>query len=522
MTLMRRPNRQPGLSPLSVLIALVVVIGLLVAALRWTTRPPRVSGGGDPLIVYCAAGMFKPVEQLRKQYEAEYGVKVQIEPGGSGKLLSQIRATDGKRGALFLAADDWYTDEARRMGLVAEVLPAAKIHPVIAVQPGNPKNIASLDDLLRDDVKLALANPEMASVGKTVQQLLERDGTWSKIIAKKDGGSAEVSFVGTVNEVTQAISIGAADAGIVWDATAVQAKLQVVEAAALRARTNTVTLAVLAHQPESQATAALRFARYVTSRDKGMPVFAEHQFTPIDDADEWAESPEIPIMAGAMLKPGIEDAIRRFEQREGVRIKPVYNGCGILVAQMKAGARPELYISCDVSFMNDVSELFESATTLSRNRMVLVVPKGNPKGIAALEDLARPGLKVGLAHPVNSALGALTDRLLKSAGLHERVYHAGHQVVHSDAGHMLVNMLRTGALDACVVYKSNALSAPQSGEFLDIVEIDLPQAIAVQPYAVSRTAAHKHLLRRLLDTITEQTTADQFRSIGFEWAHERR
>ena len=59
--------------------------------------------------------------------------------------------------------------------------------------------------------------------------------------------------------------------------------------------------------------------------------------------------------------------------------------------------------------MSQVQQWFEASTVISRNDMVLVVPKGNPKQVKSIEDLARPELRVGLAHPVNSALGALTD-----------------------------------------------------------------------------------------------------------------
>ena len=227
-------------------------------------------------------------------------------------------------------------------------------------------------------------------------------------------------------------------------------------------------------------------------------------------------------MAGAMLKPGIEKAIERFEQREGVSVKPIYNGCGVLIAQMKAGAKPEMYFSCDSSFMNEVQGQFEPAMELSRNPMVIVVPNGNPKDIKTLEDLTRDGLRIGLAHPVNSALGALTDRLLKKQGLHERIYGAHNRVIHADAAHMLINQMRASALDVCVAYLSNARSAPQNEQYLDVIEIPLPDAVATQPYAVSKTGKHRYLMYRLRDAITDTETAERFKSLGFQWIYDNK
>ena len=54
-------------------------------------------------------------------------------------------------------------------------MPLARMHPVLAVAAGNPKKIASLDDLLRPDVSLAQANPEVAAIGKVTHDALHAD-----------------------------------------------------------------------------------------------------------------------------------------------------------------------------------------------------------------------------------------------------------------------------------------------------------------------------------------------------------
>ena len=92
------------------------------------------------------------------------------------------------------------------------------------------------------------------------------------------------------------------------------------------------------------------------------------------------------------------ETITAFEQREGCRVTRVYNGCGILVAQMKAGEHPDAYFSCDNSFMVQVTDLFIDPADVSINHLVIVVPKGNPRHIASLKDLGQPGLRVGVGH----------------------------------------------------------------------------------------------------------------------------
>src|SRR5205807_1347024 len=128
--------------------------------------------------------------------------------------------------------------------------------------------------------------------------------------------------------------VGSVAAGIVWDATVRQVSgLEVVPVRAFDGVTAQLSACVA--RRSTQPTAALRFARYLAARDRGLPLFREHGFEPVK-GDLWAALPTVRLFAGAMLKPAIEQTIIAFEEREGVKVTRVYNGCGILVAQMKS------------------------------------------------------------------------------------------------------------------------------------------------------------------------------------------
>ncbi len=522
--------------PWGICLGSLAAMGILVLLL-W--NPTLRRGEQGDLVLYCAAGLLRPVEELCAQYEQEYGVKVTIEPGGSGTLLSKIRVIPAAAD-LYLAADDAYQRDARALGLVAETLPVAKQHLVIAVRRGNALKIASPAHLARPRVRVALPNPQLAACGRAAERALAGTGQWEAIVRRSRGPGAEVSLVGTVTEAAQAVKLDAADAAVVWDATARQFEIEFVEVPEFREKTiERVSLGVVATTP--RPAAALHFARYLTAKDRGQVVFQRHYYQPLDDADPWDDRPELVLMSGAMLKPAIEDLLKRFEEREGVRISTSYAGCGILVAQMKAihGGQavgkgfPDAYFSCDVSFMRMVQDWFEASTCISRNDMVLAVAAGNRKKVTSVRDLADAyrrsakdladsdrDLRVGLGHPQNSALGALTDDLLKKVALRAAVYDArrNYPIVHADAGHVLVNQLRAKALDVVVVYRSNVLSGAAASEHgIEIVEMNLPEAIAVQPYAVARNSRHKHLMRRLLEAILSPGSRQHFQDVGFHW-----
>jgi molybdate transport system substrate-binding protein len=486
---------------LASIAVLVVLIGLLVwDGWRRGAAPP----GKRPLLVYCAAGVRPPVEAAARDYQQAYGVEVQLQYGGSQTLLANIEAS--KRGDLYLPGDDGYLQTARGKGLVQETLPLARMTPVLAVTKDNPKNLHSLDDLTRDGVRLAQANPEAAAVGKLTAEALQKAGRWTEV------EKHIVVTKPTVNEVANDIVVGSVDAGFIWDATARQnAEIEVVELPEFAGVHAHVAVGVLT--TTDQPAAALRFARFLAARDRGLPLFQREGYEPIE-GDPWAEAPELNVFAGAMLRPAIDDTIDDFEKREGVRVTRVYNGCGILVGQMKTdGKSPDAYFACDQSFMTQVHDLFLEASPVSTNQLVILVPKGNPHHIRSLDDLGQPGLRVGIGHEKQCALGALTQETLKQGGVHDSVMR--NVAVQSPTGDLLVNQLRAKSLDAVIAYVSNAVEAADELEAIAIK--DIPCSVAVQPVAVGKDSIYKQLTGRLLDALRSPASRQRFEAHGFHW-----
>ncbi|MFN4257749.1 MAG: substrate-binding domain-containing protein [Gemmataceae bacterium] len=515
-------------------LSLAVLAGL--AVLLWSPWDRPAIASGQTLRLYCANGMRLPVAEIIRDYQDQYGVTVQPDYQGTGKLLSTMRTVHGA-GDLFLAADRADMRKAQDLGYVAEVIPVARVTPVLVVhaqkqqalrQAGQP--VTGLQDLLRDDLKVALANPDETAIGTLVRDQLTSRNLWPHLQKRlNDRTQAQVSTVGTVNDVARVIRTNPDHIGFVWDATAKQLPdLEIVPTPEFSQVHEIVQIGVL--KKANNPTAALQFARYLASQNRGLELFRKYHFDTIPDADQWAEVPALTIFAGAMLKPAIEPILQQFQQREGARITTNYAGCGLLVAGMKSmkqgmekGRFPDGYVSCDISFQEKVQQFFEAADILYKNDLVLIVPKGNPQSIQSLHDLTRADVLVGLPHPEKSAIGEMTDHLLRKLGLHDRVYAPDREkkVVHSSEAHTLVTQTRFGALDVAVVARSNALSAPQNVErYLDIMNIDLTDAVATQTFAIAKDSQHKYLMKRLLQAIVAPENVERVQAIGFEFVYQ--
>lgn len=498
---------------------LVIMLGVLVLAppkdnpasskQETAASDPEAEAESDSLVMYCAAGIKPPVAKAAAEFaEEEFGMPVQLQYGGSGTLLSNLQVA--KKGDLYLAADTSYIEIARQKDLVQEAVSVANMHPVIMVKKGNPKQIKSIDDLSKEGVRVSLANPDAASVGKLTKKQLEKVNKWDAL-----SKSAQV-FKPTVSEVATDVLLGAVDAGIVWDATVNQHadKADMIEVPEFADAIKNVTVGVLKGSEHPQE--ALMFARYLQAPEKGQKHFAELGYQTVK-GDKWEPHPQILLFSGGVNRLAIQDTLKAFERREGVSINVVYNGCGILVGQINSGQKPDAYFACDTSYMVQVQPKFTLPLTVAETDMIIIVEKGNPKNIKSVYDLTKDGVKIGIAHHEQSALGALTKKLLGPLVQNDKSLYDAIQPnvkTNTPTADLLVNQLRTGSLDAAIVYRANISKVPDK---VDVVEIKEGRPLAEQPIAILKSTKYPNLMQRLVDQLTSDSSRVIFESSGFRW-----
>ncbi|MBL6765970.1 MAG: substrate-binding domain-containing protein [Verrucomicrobiae bacterium] len=488
------------------IVTIICVLAIGLIAISFLHHEGGSVSGGDvkTLTVYCAAGIKNPVAAAAAAYEQETGVRVQLQFGGTGTLLSQIRVAN--QGDLFVAADEGAVADAKRHKTVREVIPLVLQYPVIAVKAGNPKKIASLADLLREDVKTAIANPEAASIGKATRAAA--GDRWPELKQRV------AVMKPTVTELAADLTIGAIDAAVIWNSTVPQFKgIEAVRIPEFDDRSDKVTVSVLSVAEDGPG--ALKFARYLAAPEKGGEIFRGMGFEAIQ-GDRWAEAPELILYSGGVNRPAVEELLKEFQAREGITIHTMFNGCGILCAAMKAMTNaanpkyPDAYYACDLCFVPPVAEQFPEAVLITETDIGICVQKGNPLGIKTLADLAQPKLRVGLCNAEQSTLGYMTKGMLTASALFEAI--RKNVVVEVPTADFLVNQMRAGALDAAIVYRVNF---QLQEEHLDYVAIDHEGAKAVQPFAVRGDSERKQLAGRLLEHML--ANRGRFEASGFTW-----
>ncbi len=514
-------------------VAVILLVLLLPRGERQSQREKR------PLVILAAAGLRAPLEEILQQYHKEMGVETQVQYGGSNLLLNQLKVNKFENPDLYLAADSFYTERAINEGLAAEVIPLARQEPVIAYRRGAQPATASWEDLLSKGVRWSLADPEQTAVGRATRKLLQTIPGHSGL---PDGSNAESLwkrletqttqagvFKATVNDVANDIKIGAVDVGIVWSSTVANPEYrdhlvairfsELPETASLANIYDEVSVAVLT--VSSRPTEALRLARFIGAADRGLPVFKAAGLTPLE-GDVWSPVPEITFFCGAVNRRAIEPVLETFQKREGVVVNTVFDGCGILTSRMgtmigqkQSAGFPDVYMACDRYYLDNVKDWFQEDVDVSKTEIVLVVPKGSQK-VASIEDLVKPGVRVSLGEPDQCTIGALTRRLLNQAGIYEKLkekqLQTGEVVIEKSSSALIVPDVLTGHVDAAIAYRNDVMT---HGDAVDVIAIDSPFTLAIQPLSIARNSQHKQLVRRLYRQVEQ--AEKQFESVGFDF-----
>jgi len=224
-------------------------------------------------MLFCAASNRAVMEQILADYRRETGRRIEVQYGPSQTLLVQLEAS--RTGDLYLPADDSYLDLGRCKELIATTIPIARMQAVVAVRKGNPLAVRNFADLLRSEIRLIQANPDTAAIGKVTREVLQAAGQWKPL------DSATTAYRTTVTETANDVLVGAADAGIVYDAVLHSyPDLEAIEIPELEDAKSDVAVGLVTFS--TQTDQALQLARYLAARDHGQRHYRDHGFDVID------------------------------------------------------------------------------------------------------------------------------------------------------------------------------------------------------------------------------------------------
>lgn len=186
----------------------------------------------------------------------------------------------------------------------------------------------------------------------------------------------------------------------------------------------------------------------------------------------------ITVFAAASLTDAFEEIADAFEDGEpGVSVRLNLAGSSSLREQVLQGAPADVVATANPSVMDELVDAgaVDRAEQFAANSLQIVVPRGNPAGVADLDDFADADLLIGLC-AAEVPCGEFARRVLALAGV-EPALDTNEPDVRA-----LLTKVEAGELDAAIVYTTDVLAAGDGVEGIEIPEMQ--NAVATYPIAV--------------------------------------
>jgi molybdate transport system substrate-binding protein len=181
----------------------------------------------------------------------------------------------------------------------------------------------------------------------------------------------------------------------------------------------------------------------------------------------------VTVLAAASLTESFTKIGKDFEAANpGVKVVLSFGASSALAQQVNSGAPADVFASASPTNINQVTGDGEPVV-FARNQLVIAVPKGDPRNLRTLADLARPGVKVALCAE-QVPCGAAARKALETGGVKLTPV-----TLEQDVKATLTK-LRLGEVDAALVYRTDAAAAAQQVDGVEFPE----SASAVNDYPI--------------------------------------
>lgn len=225
---------------------------------------------------------------------------------------------------------------------------------------------------------------------------------------------------------------------------------------------------------------------------------------------------EITAFVGAASKPAMDEAAQAFEKQTGIKLYTTYGGSGTVLSQMKLSKMGDLYIPGSPDFMviaeRDGVVMPESTKIVAYLIPVIAVQRGNPKNILSLADLAKPGLKIGIANPEAVCVGLYAVEILEYNKLLSEV--GKNIITYAESCEKTATLVSLKAVDAVIGWHVFHDWDPANIDVVYLKPEQLPR-IAYIPAAISIFSKERGNAQKAIDFLVSPVGQNIFRKWGY-------
>ena len=467
----------------------------------------KSSEGGPPkgvVEIFVPCGLAGPYGDLARMFQKQ-NPEIRLRPNVTGivALLNQLEA--GATPDVFLALGTYELTKLAEKGKFVEgsLVRCARIPLALVVPKKNPAGVKRLEDLASPKVKRVITYSFKLSGGRGAKQALGAAKLW-------DAVSKKIFTPKVPDQAKQLLKKGQADAGILYRTCLMESYIPdqppVVEHDLIAVQTipqnlyEPIYVAAVLVKGGKNLNAARQFLKFLQTPE-ARKVWLKWKFEPVEEADRPAKLTDktpLFVYAGAAFRPPLEEMGRIFESKYSVPVQFTFTGSNCLLAQIILSQQGDLFLPGEEFYVRLAQKrgYVLKSEIIGYFVSVILVRKGNPKGIRSLKDLARPGIRVGLGDPKACAIGEISEAILRKNGLTEEVHK--NIVLRAVTAPDLANALRLGTIDACINWDAIA-NYPWVRPAVEIIEIPPEQSvITAYPLAILKTTKNREAAEKFL------------------------
>ena len=222
------------------------------------------------------------------------------------------------------------------------------------------------------------------------------------------------------------------------------------------------------------------------------------------------------IFVGSASKPPTEAAVEAFEKKTQATIEAHYGGSGKMLADMKLAGRGDVYFPGSSDYM-EIAKREGLVFPETEKRVVYLIPainvqKGNPHGVRGVDDLAKSGLRVGIARPDTVCVGLYGVEVLEARGLGAAV--RPNIVTHAESCEKAAQLVSLKAVDAILGWEVFQHWDPENIETVYLPPEQVTR-IGYIPAAVAKSSDERALAEAFIDFLV----SDEGRAFYEKWSY---
>ncbi len=229
-----------------------------------------------------------------------------------------------------------------------------------------------------------------------------------------------------------------------------------------------------------------------------------------------AESNSITVFCGSANKPAMEEIAARFERKKDIRVHMIFGGSGTLLSQIELSKKGEIYLpgSPDYIIIAERKKLIieNSDQIVAYLVPAIITPAGNPANIHSLEDLTRPGIRVGIGNPKTVCLGLYGIELLETNNLLEPVMK--NVVTFGGSCSKTANLAAMSNVDAILGWRVFHFWNPNRMDFVPIAQENIPR-ISYIPISIPVYTKNIHLSKAFIQFVLSPTGKATYKKFGY-------